>query len=162
MKLNNNQGLTLVELLIALTIAFTILGLVSSILIQSFRNMEIAETHTDLRQEANYLMAEFTRAHMSPITVTDESSYTYTITYDRIGSNWELTIGNQTISSSNYDIELELEQKEMNSKFTVNSTTTSARSSVEKKLPLDIKKLTLINKKDRTKTFQISTIISRL
>jgi hypothetical protein len=169
-KLKNNSGLTLVELLVTLTIAFSVMGLVTGVLMQSFRNMEMADTNINLRQEANILLAIINSAHMSSINTSDSRSYQYSISYERINDKeWILTVGDQKISNQNYNIRLEMEQK-------IPGVTTptillidpiriysvTSIPSFEKKLPINIKKLTLISKKDNTKTFELSTIISRL
>jgi prepilin-type N-terminal cleavage/methylation domain-containing protein len=168
MKLKNNNGFTLVELLVTIAIAFTVLGLASGILMQSFKNMEIADTNINLRQEANILLATITSAHMSKIEMNVSTTYRYPISYTRINSSqWELQLGTQVITDQNYDIELVIEQKFPNESTprTLSIDTTTMNSTpyqIEKKLPLNIKKLILINKKDNKKKFEISTIISRL
>jgi type II secretory pathway pseudopilin PulG len=168
MNLRNSRGLTLVELLVTVTLAFSVMALVSGVLLQSFRNMEIADSNINLRQEANILVAMFTKSHMSPIDINNASTNSYKITYNRINRDeWEMFIGNQHISNLDFNINLQLEQKipgEMTPRsYNITSTTITSESfDIIKRQPLIIKKITLINKKDNTKTFEISTIISRL
>jgi hypothetical protein len=168
MNLRNSRGLTLVELLVTVTLAFSVMALVSGVLLQSFRNMEIADSNINLRQEANILVAMFTKSHMSPIDINNSSTNSYKITYNRINRDeWEMFIGNQHISNMDFNINLHLEQKipgEMTPRsYNITSTTITSESfDIIKRQPLIIKKITLINKKDNTKTFEISTIISRL
>jgi hypothetical protein len=167
MKLKNNYGLTLIELLLTLTISFTVMGLVSGVLMQSFRNMEIADTNINLRQEANILIAMINSSHLSSIDLNQTSTNSYNISYTRLNTNnWELTIGNQLVTNQNYDINLDLEQTipgELTSRtLIINSTTETGSISIVKRQLLKVRKIKLINKKDTTKTFEISTTISRL
>jgi type II secretory pathway pseudopilin PulG len=168
-KLKNSHGLTLVELLVTVVIAFTVLGLVSSVLVQSFRNMEMVDTNINLRQEANILVAMINSSHISSININDTRTYSYTINYKRIidTNDWELTIGNQIISKQNYYISLELQQtipgENIPRRYMIDSSTlTSDPFNIVKRQALYVKKLKLIDKKDSTKTFEISTTISRL
>jgi type II secretory pathway pseudopilin PulG len=168
MKLRNSRGLTLVELLVAVTLSFSVMAIVSGVLLQSFRNMEIADSNINLRQEANILLAMITKSHMSPIDINNTRTNSYTISYNRINSDdWEMFIGDQHVSNLDFDITLELEQKipgeTTTRSYIINSSTITSKSfEIIKRQPLNIKKVTLINKKDSTKKFEISTIISRL
>lgn len=168
MNLRNSKGLTLVELLVTVTLAFSVMALVSSVLIQSFRNMEIADTNINLRQEANILVAMITKSHMSSIDINNRSTNSYTISYNRINRDeWEMFIGDQYVSNLDFDITLELEQiipgeTTPRSYIITSSTIASESFGIIKRQPLSIKKITLTNKKDSTKKFEISTIISRL
>lgn len=159
MRIKNAKGITLVELLVTITIAFTVMGIVSGVLIQSLKNMEITETNTNLRQEANIILATFNSVHLSRIIATDVNTKNYTVTYLKNSNNeWSLNIDNQVISSKDYDINLILEQ---NGKTPLDTTTTSWTINVDKKIPLKIKQLILISKKDKQE-FKISTTLSRL
>jgi hypothetical protein len=168
MKLRNSRGLTLVELLVTVTLAFSVMALVSGVLLQSFRNMEIADSNINLRQEANILVAMFTKSHMSSIDINNPTTNSYKISYNRINRDeWEMFIGNQHVSNLEFNINLEMEQKIPGEttprSYIISSTTITSESfDIIKRQPLIIKKITLINKKDSAKTFEISTIISRL
>lgn len=63
MKLKSQQGLTLIELLGAISVSAIIIGLVSSVFIGSVTNYNKTITHSDLRQEANLIFAELTEVH---------------------------------------------------------------------------------------------------
>lgn len=156
----NNKGITLIELLATISITFIIMGLVSGVLIQSFKSMETSETHINLRQEANIILSMLSGAHLS------SGDPTYNITFQRISNTeWEMSIGEQQIINSDYDIKLELRSSAGTSSFIIDTTNTSIGAqtlTVLKKQPLNVYKLNLTNKKDRTKKFEISTIISRL
>jgi Tfp pilus assembly protein PilE len=158
--IKEESGLTLIEILVSVVLAFTVLGIVSGVLMQSFKNMEITDTSANLRQEAHILIATFNSQHLSPIVATDTSSRSYTVTYTINRNNeWELLFGNQVITSKDYDIKLVLEQtgKDL---FDTSSGPQSTLT-VDKKLPLKIKYLILKSKKNNQE-FKISTTLSRL
>jgi Tfp pilus assembly protein PilE len=159
MRIKNANGLTLVELLVTVTLAFTVLGLVSGVLMQSFRNMEITDTNINLRQEAHILLATFNSVHLSRIVANDDTTKNYTVTYSINRNNdWELTFGNQVISSKDYNIKLVLEQT---GKVPLDTSTGPLTITIDKKSPLKIKHLILKSKKDNQE-FKISTTLSRL
>jgi type II secretory pathway component PulJ len=158
--IKNNRGITLIELLVTISLSLTIMGLISGVLMQSFRSMEISDTHINFRQEANIIISMISGAHLSA------GSDPYTITYQRSNSeDWVMTIGENSLSSQNYDIRLELKSSNGTSSFVIDTSSTTVNSqtlTINKKIPINVHKLTLINKKDRTNKFEISTIISRL
>jgi type II secretory pathway pseudopilin PulG len=170
MKINDSNGLTLIELLVTLTIAFSIMGIVTGVLVQSINNANVVETNINLRQEANILISTIKSAHMSSIT-NDKTTYEYSVGFNKstTTNNWELTIGNTLISNQNYNILLELEQsipgETLPRIIKIEETTVSIdpnSNKIVKRQPLFIKKVKLISKKDSSKTFEISTTISRL
>ncbi|MHC0037467.1 prepilin-type N-terminal cleavage/methylation domain-containing protein [Pseudoneobacillus sp. C159] len=155
----NNRGITLVELLVTITLSLTIAGLISSVLVQTFRSMEISDTHINLRQQANIIVSMITSSHLS------SGSDPYTIAYQRTdATNWNLTIGDNLISTQDYDIRIELKSSSGGSFVidTANPTITNLSLSLNKKIPLHVQKLMLTNKKDPSKKFELTTIISRL
>lgn len=165
MKIRRNEtGLTLVELLVTLAIAFVIMGAVSGVLFQSFRSMEITDTQANLRQEANIIISMISSAHLSSFS----ASRTYNITYKKISdTDWEISFGDQKVTNTYYDLRLELKPPTGTSTYIFDTVNTDPIGTVktvivDKKTPLNVKKLTLTDKKDNTKKFDISTIISRL
>jgi hypothetical protein len=153
-----NSGLTLIELLLTLTIGFIVMGLVTSVLIQSYKNMEITDTHTSLRQEANIILSILSRAHLS----SPATSPTYDITYKPINGG-ELTINGQLLQNSNYHIRIDFLFGSVRESIDTSTNSGLIKTiTVNKKTPLNIEKLTLTNKKDPTMNFEITTIISRL
>jgi prepilin-type N-terminal cleavage/methylation domain-containing protein len=156
----NNRGITLVELLATITISSIIIGIISSVLVQSFRSAEIADTHINLRQEANIVVSMFSSAHLSA------GSEPYMITFQRMNATeWVMTIGDNTLDNRDYHLRLELKSSTGTSSFIIDTTDTNTSTlalTINKKIPLNIQKLTLTNKKDPTKKFELSTIISRL
>jgi hypothetical protein len=152
--------MTLVELLVTVAIGFTLMGLVAGVLIQSFKNMEISDTHINLRQEGNIIISMLSSAHLA------SGEETYDIGFKRINNQkWELTIGDQLISNTDYDIKLEIRAGSDTTSVILDTTDLSVMTrklTISKKVALNVKKLTLTNKKDPTKKFELSTIISRL
>lgn len=170
MKLNDSNGLTLIELLVTLTIAFSIMGIVTGVLVQSIKNANIVDTNINLRQEANIIIATIKSAHMSSIT-SDKATNEYAVGYKKstTTNDWELTIGNQIVSNQNYNIYLDLVQQipgeTVSRNIKIDDSTVSldpTLNKIIKRQPLFIKKVRLISKKDSSKIFEISTTISRL
>lgn len=62
-KLQNQFGLTLIELLAALTIFAIISGVLFGVLNQSFKQSDITRNHIDLRQEANLIISKLRQLH---------------------------------------------------------------------------------------------------
>ncbi|WP_096153169.1 MULTISPECIES: PilW family protein [Bacillus] len=161
MKINNEKGITLVELLAALMIAFIISGLVAAIFFQTFRNADKSDSHINLRQEANIIIQMFSTAH-------EKEDYTFQYT-KKANGDWELKIGEITMNSRYYDIELtfnnlsaENEARSVSINTKNNDPSSSKSFSVVVGNPIDIKQLKLINKDDPSLTFELTTIISRL
>lgn len=61
--LNNNKGLTLIEMLATITILFIIGGMVYAMLFQMFSNFNNSENRITARQEANLIIAHLTTIH---------------------------------------------------------------------------------------------------
>ena len=161
MAYNNEKGITLVELLAALTIAFIISGLVAAIFFQTFRNADRSDSHINLRQEANIIVQMFSTAH-------EKEDYTFQYTKSSNG-DWEMKIGDIVMNSRNYDVELtfdnrstENEERSISINTKNNDPSTSKSFSIAVSNPIHIKKLKLINKDDPSLTFELTTSISRL
>lgn len=153
----NNKGVTLVELLVTLAISLSVMGLISGVLFQSNRSKEIGDSHINLRQEANIILSMFSSTHSSAGTPM------YDVNYTRVNADeWVLKIGNQQISSQNYNIAIDMEVGGTRSfKLDPNSSQQLAIT-IEKKQKLNIKSLQLIDKKNPNLKFEISTFISRM
>ncbi|OIJ18363.1 hypothetical protein BKP45_12365 [Anaerobacillus alkalidiazotrophicus] len=157
MYVKNSKGLTLIELLATLSISIIILGLVSSVLIQSYRSMEVSNTHIDLRQEANIIITMLANAH---------EKNNYEIFYSKTENDeWEIMIGDQKIISRDYDLVVKLISD--NSTLEIDTSITDPQSisllfTVNVKEPLHVQELRLTDINDPTKSFELSTIISRL
>jgi prepilin-type N-terminal cleavage/methylation domain-containing protein len=153
----NNKGMTLVELLLTITISLSIVGLISNVLIQSFRSKEISDSHVSLRQEANIILSMFSSAQMG------KSITTYDLRYKKLnGDDWELIIGNQRISNPNFNILMDMEVGGTKT-FVINQNTSEQELlGVDKRQKLNIKKLQLIDKNNKNNTFEISTVFSRM
>lgn len=72
-KSKNETGITIVELLAAMTISLLIIGLVSSVLVGSFNSYKKTHSHSNLRQEANLFLAELTEVHHKTQSFTLEN-----------------------------------------------------------------------------------------
>ncbi len=159
-RLTNDKGITLIELLVTLTISFSIMGLVSNVLFQSYRSKEMTDTHISFRQDANILLSTLSSVHLSG------NSESYEISYKRINDeDWVIMIGDNQILKQNYDIKLELLSG--TNSFTIDTANvgligTTQTITVNKRIPLNVKRLLLTDKKDKTRNFEISTIIRRL
>ncbi|MGM0874443.1 MAG: PulJ/GspJ family protein [Bacillota bacterium] len=57
------SGFTLHELLAGITISTMVIGLLSSVLIMSFKHNEYTQSHINLTQEANLIMTKLRQAH---------------------------------------------------------------------------------------------------
>lgn len=134
MKDIKQDGLTLIELLGAITIGAIIIGLVSSVLIGSVTNFNKTLTHSNLRQEANLVITELTKVHHK------YSDYTIEIENDLI----KVTDYDQTwfIGNSNYI-------------YFLPKTTINASDDY-----LNII-LTITDTNNQSKTFETSTVINR-
>lgn len=62
-KMNNEYGITLVELLAVLAISGIVITLVTSLLVTTFKQKDITQAHVDLRQEANYIVTKIRNMH---------------------------------------------------------------------------------------------------
>lgn len=161
MNIRNEKGMTLVEILAALTISFVVIGLASSVFFQTFRNVDISDSHISLRQEANIIISTLSKSH--------EQDSDYPITYVKEASGeWVLTIGHHKIHSELYDVQLTIHNKNSNNiarSFEINTFDSSPRNDsfqVNIKEALEVVSLKLINKTDSSKTFELKTVITRL
>lgn len=161
MVFKNNKGLTLVEVLAALSISIMILGLVTTVLIQSFRNAEISDSHLNLRQEANLIITAISAAH-------EKNNYDIIYTTNELG-DWVLMIGEIKIQSHYFDLELIINnaKEDGTSRVLHFNTNLTDPDDIEDfhvfvRNPLHVQKLKLTSKEEPTKSFEISTMISRL
>jgi Tfp pilus assembly protein PilV len=145
----NQKGLTLLEVLLALTLTMTIGGLIYSVFFQSMTSYEKTHSHVLVRQEATIILSQLTTLHR------DEETYalTYTPTTQAILINGK-SIGNPAFS---YSIVATNNSFSLNSKRVTESTTITIDSSSY----LEIE-LTVIDKNDQNQSFTISTIINKL
>lgn len=98
-KLNNEKGLTLIEMLATITILFVLGGMVYAMLFQMFANFSSTENRSTARQEANLIIAQLTNIHQT----SDE----YTIEYE--SDNYFITKANgnsMRLGHKNYQYDL--------------------------------------------------------
>lgn len=74
--LRNEKGITLIEVLLSLSIATIILGLVWSIFVQGIHFSKVVSDKTQLQQEANYIIRTLTKIHQT-------SASQYVISFDQ-------------------------------------------------------------------------------
>ncbi|WP_096202805.1 PilW family protein [Bacillus sp. FJAT-45350] len=151
----NKRGITLIELLATLTLTFIVMGLVSSVLIQSYNQKSISEKHSNLRQEANLIISTIREVHVN--------SYSdYKIEYTIVDGVWKIVLDTQVITSQYYDIFLEFQpENDVSSTIDTNSLENNSYS-INPRTALHIKQLVLTDKSNPNNTFEISTIISRM
>ncbi|WP_187118841.1 PulJ/GspJ family protein [Bacillus marasmi] len=156
MRIRNQKGITLVELLATLAISLSLMALISSVLFQSIRSMEVSDTHVNLRQEANLIIAMFSNAH------TSSGSSTYDVQYKRMNNNeWTMTIANQELSNQGYNIAIEMTGGNRTYQIDPNNSQLLT-ATLTKKEKLKIKSMKLIDKNNSNNQFEISTTISRM
>lgn len=67
--MNNQKGVTLIELLISLAIFFMIIGITYSVFISGMKNFDKNHSAIQLRSEADFIMTQF-MTHLHPATET--------------------------------------------------------------------------------------------
>jgi Tfp pilus assembly protein PilV len=145
----NQKGLTLLEVLLALTLTITIGGLIYSVFFQSMTSYEKTYSHALIRQEATIILSQITTLHR------DEKTYslTYNPSAQAILINGKL-IGNPAFS---YSIELKNNTVTLNSQRVTEATTITIDSSSYLEIELAV-----IDQSNPNQPFTISTIINRL
>lgn len=104
--MNNERGLTLIELLIGLAISSLVIGLASSLLINSFNLQEKSQQYINLRQEATIFYNQLDSLHKK------KKSY---VIKSLPNNQYEVSIDGTTIQITNpsYDYFLEIDSLEM-------------------------------------------------
>lgn len=110
MGLKEERGITLVEVLLALTIAAVIGGVVYGVLHQTIFAKEKSESHNELRQEANILMTKLRTMHESGKTLE----------FSKVGSNIILKEKDSVDGSQVYSL---IENAKDNTKYQLKSFT---------------------------------------
>jgi type II secretory pathway pseudopilin PulG len=91
-KVQNEKGITLVELLAAIAIVSVIAGMIVSIVISSMNNANSIEKSNDLRTQANSILFQLTNLH--------QNSREYTIKYEDSNKFSILSINSNGINKS--------------------------------------------------------------
>ncbi|MBM6619760.1 PulJ/GspJ family protein [Bacillus suaedaesalsae] len=103
--MNNQKGITLIEVLVTLSILVIVSGLVYGVFFQSLTSYEKTQSHALLRQEANVILAELTAAHrkLDTYTLSTDENKAIFLNDENISNNafsYELNINGQGISNS--------------------------------------------------------------
>lgn len=100
----NKNGLTLIELLVALAIGTIVIGLIFSVLHTSMNTLKKSESQQLLQQEANLMVTRLRNIHrMNP---------SYTIEYDSVENSYLMTLSDgskQVLGQSKYKIEITID-----------------------------------------------------
>lgn len=102
--INNKRGLTLIEILAALTIGTIVIGLAFSVLLNSMNAYKRTENKQLLQQEANIILTQLRTIH--------RSESTYVIGYSELENQYKITLANgktENLGNSNYKIELAID-----------------------------------------------------
>lgn len=97
----NKRGLTLIEILAALTISTFVIGLAFSVLLSSIHSYKKTEGKQLLQQEANLILTQLRTIHRTQTS--------YFISYDPSDNLYKVTLSDgsiQSLGSSNYQIDI--------------------------------------------------------
>ncbi|MEH6947675.1 prepilin-type N-terminal cleavage/methylation domain-containing protein [Bacillus sp. JJ634] len=134
--ISQQSGLTLIEVLAALTISALLIGLVYGVFTYSVQSNNKTQSHINLRQEANLIITEMRKRHQ-------EATVNYEICYDKLLTN--------EIPSKQ---ELSLEKVSIN-ETTINETNCKQEIDPSKALPVQF---TLVDQQNYNR-FTIDTVI---
>ncbi|TWI57089.1 PulJ/GspJ family protein [Halalkalibacter nanhaiisediminis] len=153
---HDQNGLTLIELLLAISISAIITVVASQVLVQAFTSQATVKLHNDLRQEANIITRTLSSTHEQNPTKP------YTISIDNHKGEQVLSI-NGHLTNSAYDIELIIKQE--SGQFVTLDTSDSVPSHLtirpEDRI-LYVEQLRLVSKINSDMGFETSTIIKRV
>lgn len=149
--IQNSKGLTLIELLAAVSLSAIILLLAYQFLFQGFQFSKTVTDKTLLQQEANYIMANLTKIH--------QSSDSYTITFDQNPNATYIKIeGNNTVTFKNDRFFYTLKTSTRNN----TKIYTKNKETFHPKLTDVSIELTIYNKKNPKLSYSAKTILSRI
>ncbi|MFC4320964.1 PulJ/GspJ family protein [Litchfieldia salsa] len=147
--LDNNKGFTLIELLASLAILSIIIGLVSSVLINSMNYSERSESKLSLASEANLLLAQLTNYH--------QSGETYKVSYN--STTTEIKVNDTVVGKPDLQYILVIDQQKYQG---LPSSTSSAQSFPDRNIvtyrPLFVE-LRIIDEKSQQ--YEVKTVINR-
>ncbi|PKG21680.1 PilW family protein [Niallia nealsonii] len=149
--IQNSKGLTLIELLAAVSLSAIILLLAYQFLFQGFQFSKTVTDKTLLQQEANYIMVNLTKIH--------QSSDSYTIAFDQNpNANYIKVEGKKTITFKNDHFFYELKTSTSNN----SKIYTKNKETFYPKLTDVSIELTIYNKKNPKLSYSSKTILSRI
>lgn len=151
----NKRGMTLVEVLLALTVSTIVIGTISFVFVSIYKTQENTQNHIDLRQEANMIVTKLRTIHV------DEN---YKLCYD----NGQIFIDDHMNSLASENIHITGNEnsgtkvffENDGNQFTVLNTCNNGNEfEVNIKEPLEI---TLNISDEDNNTFEIDTVIDRV
>jgi len=149
--IRNERGMTLVELLAALTIFIILIGIVYGILISIVQNMEHRKEQEDARREVNYILTLLTNIHQKS-SYYEIQSIDHTRFEIRYIFQGEEKI--EQIVTAPYEWELIINGQSLQDKIAIDT-------KKENQLSIHVS-LTLTNHDKRFDEVKIETIISRM
>ncbi|MEA3321052.1 MAG: prepilin-type N-terminal cleavage/methylation domain-containing protein [Bacillota bacterium] len=155
----NERGLTLIELLATIAIGAIVIGLATSVFVSAAKQNKTTYEHNALRQEANLIITKLRQIHQEPDS--NEEPYSYSLCYEsnkKIYLDTTLTnsLGNENYKFKNVEFINAIETAD--SYKTIDSTN-DCINSVDIYSPLLVK-FTLVN--DHGQEFNMNTAIARI
>ncbi|WP_404433530.1 PilW family protein [Sutcliffiella horikoshii] len=159
MYVQNERGLTLIELLATIVIGAIVIGLATSVFVSAAKQNKMTYEHNALRQEANLIITKLRQIHQEPDS--NEEPYSYSLCYEsneKIYLDTTLTnsLGNENYKFKNVEFINAIETAD--SYKTIDSTN-DCINSVDIYSPLLVK-FTLVN--DQGQEFDMNTAIARI
>lgn len=150
MSIQNERGLTLIELLISIALGSIVLVLIYQFFFQGIHFSKVVNDKTLLQQEANYMVSSMTKIH--------QTSDSYSITFDQNPNASYITVdGKQKITFQNKKFRYELMNKNgTNNTYIPNSFTVNP---LKEDVILTIK---ITSNDKENQTYQTTATLSRL
>lgn len=157
----DERGLTLIELLATIVIGAIVIGLATSVFVSAAKQNKTTYEHNALRQEANLIITKLRQIHQEPDSKEEPYSYSYSLCYEsneKIYLDTTLTnsLGNENYRFKNVEFINAIETAD--SYKTIDSTN-DCINSVDIYSPLLVK-FTLVN--DQGQEFNMNTAIARI
>lgn len=155
----NERGLTLIELLATIVIGAIVIGLATSVFVSAAKQNKTTYEHNALRQEANLIITKLRQIHQEPDS--NEEPYSYSLCYEsneKIYLDTTLTnsLGNENYKFKNVEFINAIDTPD--SYKTIDSTN-DCLNNVDIYSPLLVK-FTLVN--DQGQEFDMNTAIARI
>ncbi|NLP50316.1 prepilin-type N-terminal cleavage/methylation domain-containing protein [Bacillus sp. RO1] len=155
----NERGLTLIELLATIVIGSIVIGLATSVFVSAAKQNKITYEHNALRQEANLIITKLRQIHQEPDS--NQGLYSYSLCYEsneKIYLDTTLTnsLGNENYTFKNVEFVNAIENP--NSYKTIDSAN-DCITNVDIYSPLLVK-FTLVNQQGQE--FDMNTAIARI
>lgn len=159
MYVQNERGLTLIELLATIVIASIVIGLATSVFVSAAKQNKTAYEHNALRQEANLIITKLRQIHQEQDSQDAPNSYTLCYeSNEKIYLDTTLTnsLGNENYKFKNVEFINAIENPDTYKKI---DSTSDCITSVDIYSPLLVK-FTLVN--EQGQEFDMNTAIARI